>query len=74
MSQDLDLDLFNWADEPEVTEESYADVEAPIDELQTEPADEQDRMDEVLKAIKTFFPNENTEDVLVRMVTKLIDL
>lgn len=35
---------------------------------------EQDRMDEVLKAIKTFFPNENTEDVLVRMVTKLIDL
>ncbi len=45
MSQDLDLDLFNWADEPEVTEESYADVEAPIDELQTEPADEQEAVE-----------------------------
>lgn len=33
---------------------------------------EQDRMDEVLKAIKTIYPNENTEDVLVRMVSKLI--
>lgn len=34
---------------------------------------EQDKMDEILKAIKTFFPNENTEDVLVRIVSKLID-
>ena len=34
---------------------------------------EEDRMQEILKAIKTFFPNENTEDVLVRLVQKLID-
>ena len=34
---------------------------------------EQDKMDEILKAIKTFFPNESTEDVLVRIVSKLID-
>jgi len=34
---------------------------------------EQDKMDEILKAIKTFFPEENTEDVLVRIVSKLID-
>jgi len=34
---------------------------------------EQDKMDEILKAIKTFFPDENTEDVLVRIVSKLID-
>ncbi len=49
---------------------------ASEDEGKLEPPTpaEQDRMDEVLKAIKTFFPNENTEDVLVRMVTKLIDL
>lgn len=33
---------------------------------------EQDRMDEILKAIKTIYPNEKTEDVLVRMVSKLI--
>lgn len=62
-------------------EESW-EAEAPElpasseDEGKLEPPTpaEQDRMDEVLKAIKTFFPNENTEDVLVRMVTKLIDL
>jgi hypothetical protein len=30
-------------------------------------------MQEILNAIKTFFPNENTEDVLVRLVQKLID-
>ena len=34
---------------------------------------EEDRMQEILNAIKTFFPNENTEDVLVRIVQKLID-
>lgn len=34
---------------------------------------EEDRMDKILDAIKTFFPNENTEDVLVRIVSKLID-
>ena len=34
---------------------------------------EQDKIDEILKAIKTFFPNEKTEDVLVRIVSKLID-
>ena len=34
---------------------------------------EQDKMEEILKAIKTFFPDENTEDVLVRIVSKLID-
>ena len=38
----------------------------------TTPAEE-DRMQEIFKAIKTFFPNENTEDVLVRLVQKLID-
>ena len=63
-------DTTSWeAEEPELPEASGEDgkLEPPT------PA-EQDRMDEVLKAIKTFFPNENTEDVLVRMVTKLIDL
>ena len=38
----------------------------------TTPAEE-DRMQEIFKAIKTFFPNENTEDVLVRLLQKLID-
>ena len=69
MSQDLDLDLFNWADEPEVTEESYADVEAPIDELQTEPADEQDavEVDEEIPVVEEDVPA--TEDVQVEETT-----
>lgn len=69
MSQDLDLDLFNWADEPEVTEESYADVEAPIDELQTEPADEQEavEVDEEIPVVEEDVPA--TEDVQVEETT-----
>lgn len=42
-------------------------------ELETPSEEEKSRMDEILSAIKTFYPNENTEDVLVRMVQKLID-
>lgn len=47
-------------------EEEAQELEAPSEE-------EKSRMDEILNAIKTFFPNENTEDVLVRVVSKLID-
>lgn len=57
----------NWTDEAEVEEPKEAEV---LDEVT--PAEE-DRMQEILNAIKTFFPNENTEDVLVRLVQKLID-
>ncbi len=42
-------------------------------ELEAPSEEEKSRMDEILNAIKTFFPNENTEDVLVRVVSKLID-
>jgi hypothetical protein len=50
--------------------EAITDTKETIEDIT--PA-EQDKMDEILKAIKTFFPNENTEDVLVRIVSKLID-
>lgn len=50
--------------------EAITDTKETMDDVT--PA-EQDKMDEILKAIKTFFPNENTEDVLVRIVSKLID-
>ena len=50
--------------------EAVTETKETMDEIT--PA-EQDKMDEILKAIKTFFPNENTEDVLVRIVSKLID-
>jgi len=63
--------------EKEESDEASAEgMEAITDTKETmediTPA-EQDKMDEILKAIKTFFPNENTEDVLVRIVSKLID-
>lgn len=63
----LPEEVDSWADEVEVEEPKEAEV---LDEVT--PAEE-DRMQEILKAIKTFFPNENTEDVLVRLVQKLID-
>lgn len=50
--------------------EAITDTKESMDDVT--PA-EQDKMDEILKAIKTFFPDENTEDVLVRIVSKLID-
>lgn len=50
--------------------EAITDTKESMDDIT--PA-EQDKMDEILKAIKTFFPDENTEDVLVRIVSKLID-
>ena len=56
-------DKADWMEAVTETKESMEDIT---------PA-EQDKMDEILKAIKTFFPNENTEDVLVRIVSKLID-
>lgn len=70
----------SWeAEQPELPTETE-DVEAEVVEEKPEwtledatPAEE-DRMQEILNAIKTFFPNENTEDVLVRLVQKLIDL
>lgn len=62
--------------EDEKNEDATEGMEAITDTKETmediTPA-EQDKMDEILKAIKTFFPNENTEDVLVRIVSKLID-
>lgn len=68
------------ADEPE--EEESEDLPTPAEEaapeetpqeLEAPSEEEKSRMDEILNAIKTFFPNENTEDVLVRVVSKLID-
>lgn len=56
-------DKAEWMEAVTETKETMEDIT---------PA-EQDKMDEILKAIKTFFPNENTEDVLVRIVSKLID-
>lgn len=56
-------DKADWMEAVTETKESMEDIT---------PA-EQDKMDEILKAIKTFFPDENTEDVLVRIVSKLID-
>jgi len=50
----------------EAVTETKEDLENPTPE-------EEDRMNKILDAIKTFFPNENTEDVLVRIVSKLID-
>ena len=62
--------------EDEKNEDATEGMEAITDTKETmediTPA-EQDKMDEILKAIKTFFPDENTEDVLVRIVSKLID-
>lgn len=54
------------ADGMEAVTETKEDLENPTPE-------EEDRMNKILDAIKTFFPNENTEDVLVRIVSKLID-
>ena len=54
------------------TEEEEA-VEATGDKLEEATPEEEDRMSKILDAIKTFFPNEDTEDVLVRIVSKLID-
>lgn len=56
-------DKTDWMEAVTETKETMEDIT---------PA-EQDKMDEILRAIKTFFPNENTEDVLVRIVSKLID-
>lgn len=56
-------DKADWMEAVTETKETMEDIT---------PA-EQDKMDEILKAIKTFFPDENTEDVLVRIVSKLID-
>lgn len=47
-------------------------TETKID-LEDPTPSEEDRMQKILEAIKTFFPNEKTEDVLVRIVSKLID-
>ena len=56
----------------EETKEEEA-VEETGDKLEETTPEEEDRMNKILDAIKTFFPNENTEDVLVRIVSKLID-
>ena len=64
----------NWEEDWEAAAPELPASEWDDGKLEPPTPAEQDRMDEVLKAIKTFFPNENTEDVLVRMVTKLIDL
>ena len=56
----------------EETKEEEA-VEETGDKLEDTTPEEEDRMNKILDAIKTFFPNENTEDVLVRIVSKLID-
>ena len=56
-------DKAEWMEAVTETKETMEDITSA----------EQDKMDEILKAIKTFFPNENTEDVLVRIVSKLID-
>ena len=72
----------SWeAEQPKLPEE--AEWETPEEPKAEEPKEaealedatpaEEDRMQEILDAIKTFFPNENTEDVLVRLVQKLID-
>ena len=63
----------SWeAEEPKLPEESWEQAEWEQTLEDATPAEE-DKMQEILKAIKTFFPNENTEDVLVRLVQKLID-
>lgn len=59
-----------WQEDKADWMEAVTETKETMDEVT--PA-EQDKMDEILKAIKTFFPNENTEDVLVRIVSKLID-
>lgn len=67
----------NWeAEEPKLPEEAkWETSEEPKEAEALEDATpaEEDRMQEILNAIKTFFPDENTEDVLVRLVQKLID-
>lgn len=57
----------------EVEAEEEEAVEATGDKLEEATPEEEDRMGKILDAIKTFFPNEDTEDVLVRIVSKLID-
>ena len=57
----------------EVEAEEEEAVEATGDKLEEATPEEEDRMSKILDAIKTFFPNEDTEDVLVRIVSKLID-
>lgn len=72
VSQDLDLDLFNWADQPEMTEESVEGVEAPIEDLETEPADEQDavvEVDDELPEEEVVEDVPSTEDVQVEDTT-----
>lgn len=57
----------------DITPAEEAAPEEEAQELEAPSEEEKSRMDEILNAIKTFYPNENTEDVLVRMVQKLID-
>lgn len=67
-------DKGDW--EEKIEEISPAEEAAPEEEawdLEAPSEEEKSRMDEILNAIKTFYPNEDTEDVLVRMVQKLID-
>lgn len=72
----------SWeAEQPELPIEVEVKEECGAEECKPEECElgeatpaEEDRMQEILNAIKTFFPNENTEDVLVRLVQKLIDL
>lgn len=59
--------------EEDITPAEEAAPEEEAQELETPSEEEKSRMDEILNAIKTFYPNEDTEDVLVRMVQKLID-
>lgn len=60
-------------EDEDVTPAEEAAPEEEAWELETPSEEEKSRMDEILNAIKTFYPNEDTEDVLVRMVQKLID-
>lgn len=62
--EDKEEDIEEWTDDMAAISDAKSEEVTPA---------EQDRMDEIIKAIKTFFPNENTEDVLVRIVSKLID-
>ena len=59
-------------DDKRVAKGMEAITETKMDLEEPTPSEE-DRMQKILDAIKTFFPNEKTEDVLVRIVSKLID-
>lgn len=61
------------AEEDEDKAEGMEAVTETKEDLENPTPEEEDRMNKILDAIKTFFPNENTEDVLVRIVSKLID-